>query len=52
MRVATLRSPHLTQAAMSVVIGADDYQLLLVEAVAIRWRLHELIDFPVDTACV
>jgi MSHA biogenesis protein MshI len=59
--LATLRSPRLTQAAMSVVIGADDYQLLLVEAVAvesaelraaIRWRLHELIDFPVDTATV
>jgi MSHA biogenesis protein MshI len=59
--LATLRSPHLTQAAMSVVIGADDYQLLLVEAVAvesselraaIRWRLHELIDFPVDAATV
>jgi MSHA biogenesis protein MshI len=59
--LATLRSPHLTQAAMSVVIGADDYQLLLVESVAvesselraaIRWRLHELIDFPVDAATV
>jgi MSHA biogenesis protein MshI len=56
-----MRSPHLTRAAMSVVIGADDYQLLLVEPAAvdssalraaIRWRLHELIDFPVDAASV
>jgi MSHA biogenesis protein MshI len=59
--LATMRSSHLTQAGMSIVIGADDYQLLLVEApavesselrAAIRWRLHELIDFPVDAATV
>jgi MSHA biogenesis protein MshI len=59
--LATMRSSHLTQAGMSVVIGADDYQLLLVEApavesselrAAIRSRLHELIDFPVDAATV
>jgi MSHA biogenesis protein MshI len=56
-----IRKAHLTRAALSAVIGTDDYHLVMAEApdvqpselrAAIRWRLQELIDFSVDEATV
>ena len=47
--------------AVGAVLGPNDYQLLLVEApdvlpaemrAAVRWRLKDAIDFPVDEAVV
>ncbi|MCR6653925.1 MAG: pilus assembly protein PilM [Cellvibrionaceae bacterium] len=52
---------HLHKAACHVVLGADAYQILLVEPpdvpqeeirAAIRWRLKDLISIPVDQAAV
>lgn len=49
----------LRRKACHLVLGRDDYNLLLVEAPsvpqselreALRWRIRDLIDFPVDSA--
>jgi MSHA biogenesis protein MshI len=52
---------RLSKAACNVVLGADAYQILLVEPPdvpaeeirgAIRWRLKDLINIPVDQAAL
>lgn len=52
---------RLTKAACNVVLGADAYQILLVEPPdvpdeeirgAIRWRLKDLINIPVEQAAL
>lgn len=56
-----IRSAGLPRAPVSTVLRADDYQLVLVEApdvppaelrAAMRWRLKETIDFPVEDAVI
>jgi len=51
----------ITRAAVNAVVGADDYQLVQVEApevppaelrAAMRWRLRDVIDFHIDDAVV
>ena len=51
----------LTRTAVSAVMGADDYQLVQIEApevlpaelrAAVRWRLRETIDFDIDEATI
>jgi MSHA biogenesis protein MshI len=51
----------LAHAAVSGIVGADDYQLVQVEAPevpaaelndAVRWKLREVLDFPVTDAVV
>jgi MSHA biogenesis protein MshI len=56
-----LADRHLQKASCHVVLGADAYQILLVEPpdvpaeevrAAIRWRLKDLITIPVDQAAL
>ena len=58
---ATLEKLQLERAPVSAVIAAEDYQLVQIEApdvlpaelrAAVRWRLREAIDFPVEEATV
>jgi MSHA biogenesis protein MshI len=51
----------LARAAINGVIGGDDYQLVQVEApqvptaemrAAVRWKLRDLITFPIDAAVI
>jgi MSHA biogenesis protein MshI len=51
----------LARTAVSAVMGADDYQLVQIEApevlpaelrAAVRWRLREAIDFDIDEATI
>jgi MSHA biogenesis protein MshI len=58
---ATLESLALDRAPLSGVLGAEDYQLVQIEApdvqpaelrAAVRWRLRDAIDFPVEDATV
>jgi MSHA biogenesis protein MshI len=57
----TLDALSLDGAPLSAVLGAEDYQLVQIEApdvqaaelrAAVRWRLRDAIDFPVDDATV
>jgi MSHA biogenesis protein MshI len=54
-------SRELSRAAVSAVLGTDDYQLVQVEAPdvepdelrgAIRWKLKDIIGFPVNEAVI
>lgn len=56
-----LRMAGLARAPVSTVLGADEYQLAMIEApdvlpaemrAAVRWKLREAIDFHVDDAIV
>ncbi len=56
-----LREANLGRAPVSAVVGADDYQLAQIAApevpeaeirAAARWRMGEIIDFPLDDASV
>lgn len=56
-----LRDANLGGAPVSAVVGADDYQLAQIQApdvpenemrAAARWRMGEVIDFPLDDATV
>jgi MSHA biogenesis protein MshI len=56
-----LRAAGLPSAPVSSVLAAGQYQLVMVEApdvppaelrAAMRWRLRELIEFPVDDAVI
>jgi MSHA biogenesis protein MshI len=58
---AMLSGRHLARTPVSGVIGTDDYQLVQVEApqvapaevrAAVRWKLREIISFPVEEAVV
>jgi MSHA biogenesis protein MshI len=58
---ATLEKLQIERAPVSAVISADDYQLVHIEApdvlpaelrAAVRWRLRDAIDFPVEEATV
>jgi MSHA biogenesis protein MshI len=58
---AALRGAGLPRLPVSVVLGPEDYQLALVEApdvppaelrAAMRWRLKEAIDIPVEDAVI
>jgi MSHA biogenesis protein MshI len=58
---ATLEKLQIDRAPVSAVIGAEDYQLVQIEApdvlpaelrAAVRWRLRDAIDFPVEEATV
>jgi len=58
---AALRSAALPRMPISVVLNAEDYQLALVEApdvppaemrAAMRWRLKEAIDIPVEDTII
>jgi len=58
---AMLQSRRLARTPVSGVIAADDYQLVQVEApqvpaaevrAAVRWKLREVITFPVEEAVV
>jgi MSHA biogenesis protein MshI len=58
---ATLDALSLDRAPLSAVLGAEDYQLVQIEApdvqpaelrAAVRWRLRDAIDFPVEDATV
>jgi MSHA biogenesis protein MshI len=58
---AGIRGAHLPRLPAAVVLRADDYQLVLVEApdvppaelrAAMRWRLKDAIDFRVDDAVI
>jgi MSHA biogenesis protein MshI len=58
---AWLLAQRRTPGAVGSILGADDYQLTLVEApdvlpvelkAAVRWRLKEVVDFPIDDALV
>jgi MSHA biogenesis protein MshI len=57
----TLDSLSLDRAPLSAVLSAEDYQLVQIEApdvqpaelrAAVRWRLRDAIDFPVEDATV
>ncbi len=57
----TLDALSLDRAPLSAVLSAEDYQLVQIEApdvqpaelrAAVRWRLRDAIDFPVDDATV
>lgn len=52
---------HLSRVRTHLVLGTDEYQLLLVEAprvepselrAAVRWRVKDLIDFHIDDAVI
>ncbi|MDY6943284.1 MAG: pilus assembly protein PilM [Pseudomonadota bacterium] len=54
-----LKASGLERSSCSVILGSDEYQLLMVEApevgnnelrAAMRWRVRELIDFHIDDA--
>ncbi len=56
-----VKSRHLGHVPCNVMLGLDDYTLLLVESpdvpaeerrAAIRWRIRDLIDFDVDEAVI
>jgi len=58
---AMISGRQLARAPVSAVISPDDYQLLQVEApqvapaelrAAVRWKLRDLISFPLDEAVV
>ncbi len=58
---AMINGRQLARAPVSAVIGPDDYQLMQVEApqvapaelrAAIRWKMRDLISFPLDEAVV
>jgi MSHA biogenesis protein MshI len=58
---ATLEKLQIDRSPVSAVLGADDYQLVQIEApdvlpaelrAAVRWRLRDAIDFPVEEATV
>ncbi len=58
---AALRAAELPRLPVSCVLGADDYELALVEApdvppaelrAAMRWRLKDAIDFKVEDAVI
>jgi MSHA biogenesis protein MshI len=58
---AMFQSRRLARTPVSGVIGTDDYQLVQVEApqvpaaeirAAVRWKLREVISFPVEEAVV
>jgi MSHA biogenesis protein MshI len=57
----TLDALSLDRAPLSAVLGTEDYQLVQIEApdvqpaelrAAVRWRLRDAIDFPVEDATV
>lgn len=56
-----IHGPTLARAPVSGVIGAEDYQLVQVEApqvpadelrAAVRWKLRDMIDFPLEEAVI
>lgn len=58
---AMINGRQLARAPVSAVIGPDDYQLMQVEApqvapaemrAAVRWKMRDLISFPLDEAVV
>lgn len=58
---AMINGRQLARAPVSGVVGPDDYQLLQVEAPpvapaelrsAVRWKLRDLISFPLDEAVI
>lgn len=58
---AFMQGNNLAGAAISGVIGVDDYQLVQVEApevpaaelrAAVRWKLREIVNFPVTEAVI
>ena len=58
---ARLRTPALARAPVSSVLDTEEYRLLTIEApdvppaemrAAVRWRLRETIDFPMEDAVV
>lgn len=58
---ARLRTPALARAPVSSVLDTEEYRLLTIEApdvppaemrAAVRWRLRETVDFPIEEAIV
>ncbi len=58
---SVIQRRHLTRASLSAVLGTDDYHLVQVERPdvqaaelreAVRWRLQDAIDFPVEEATI
>ena len=58
---SVIQRRHLTRASLSAVMGTDDYHLVQVERPdvqtselreAVRWRLQDAIDFPVEEATI